>query len=205
MSKKHEQTVKIADPEEVSRYAPGAATMPPSDAVAETPPNEVEALRRETAELRDKLLRAVAEQQNVRTRAAHEQAEAARYANASLVKSLLSSLDDFERLLEHSSDAEVSTLRDGAKLIYDNLKRALAAHRVTEIDGAGVPFDPRIHEAMLQQPSSDHAPGTVTQVLQRGYRLEERVLRPAKVIIASATGGAAVDGDGRETSVGAAS
>jgi molecular chaperone GrpE len=111
-------------------------------------------------------------------------AETTRYANASLIQSLLGVLDDFERTLEHGEATEASTVLQGVKISYDRFMKVLTDHQVERIEATGKPFDPRYHEAMMQQPAEGAEPGTVLQELQRGYKLHDRVLRPTKVIVA---------------------
>ncbi len=149
--------------------------------------DEVDVLRARMAGLEDQMLRAVAEQQNIRKRSANELTEAVRYAKAGLIRSLLDVLDDLERALGQESAGESTALLEGVRLVYDNFTKVLRDHDVVSIEALGRRFDPALHEAMMQQPTRDHEPGTVIQVLQGGYRMHERVLRPAKVIIAAAS------------------
>ncbi|HEY3243398.1 MAG TPA: nucleotide exchange factor GrpE [Phycisphaerae bacterium] len=145
--------------------------------------DNVEHLRAEIQEYKDKYLRCLAEQQNAARRAANAQLEAVRYANANFMKALLPALDDFERLLGTEATADVQSLRAGIRLIYSNLMKALGDFNVTVVEAVGRPFDPTIHEAMMKEPSADVPEGTVLRELQKGYRLHERTLRPARVII----------------------
>lgn len=177
MRKKNKTKVKIKTPEDA-----GSAAVETEEVV---PVDEMEALRRELADAKDQYLRSMAEQQNMRKRFAQEKTDAVRFAGTSLIKDLLAVLDDFERTLEHG-DQGGDALLEGVKLIHQNFVKAIKTHDIQTIDPLGEAFDPQFHEAMLQQPSEDKAPGTVLQVVQRGYRLHERVLRPAKVIIAAA-------------------
>ncbi len=183
-NKKSRIKVNPADDAETTPAVAGDAPANNSEAAGDGE-SVVEVLRKELEEAKDSLLRARAEAQNVRKRSAQEVIEAKRYANANLIRNLLGVLDDFDRTLEHSDGPENDALGKGVRLIYDNLHKVLADHCVEVIDPKDEPFDPRYHEAMLQQPAPDKTPGSVIQVVQRGYRLEGRVLRPAKVIIAS--------------------
>lgn len=166
-----------------------AAVSPDSvdggESTADLPIDEMEALRRELADVNDQFLRAKAEQQNVMRRATQERTEAVRYANANLIKNLLGIIDDFDRTLEHSEKSDLEAVLAGVQLIYDNFRKVLKDGRVEPIDPLGQDFDPRYHEAVLQQPAPDKEPGSVLQVVQLGYRMDDRVLRPAKVIIAA--------------------
>ncbi|MHC4609958.1 MAG: nucleotide exchange factor GrpE [Planctomycetota bacterium] len=205
--RKGKHKIEIATPAEVEQYAEGKlqgaseavteATEAPPDASAaeqearpaeaEKPEDRLAALARQVEELTDKHLRAVAEHQNYVRRAGAERAEASRYAAAELVKALLPVVDDFERTLAAIPEDDASSVVQGVRLIYDNLVKTLSAHHVERIAAVGVPFDPACHQAMTQQPSADHPPGTVLQEYQAGYKLWDRVLRPAKVIVSNAS------------------
>lgn len=150
------------------------------------PESELDSIRKELAGAKDQFLRAKAEQQNIQKRSAQERVEAVRYANATLVKDLIGTIDDFERALEHGADSDVQSLLTGMQLVHDNFLKVLKDHNVETIEPIDQAFDPRYHEAMLQQPAENKEPGTIIQVVQRGYRINDRVLRPAQVIIAAA-------------------
>lgn len=146
--------------------------------------DEAAELKARVDSLEDSLLRAKADFQNLQRRSAAERSDAIRYANADLLKSLLNVLDDFDRSLEA---AEVSDNKDavveGIRLVHTNLMKALKEAGLEQVDALGQPFDPTIHEALLQQPTDDFPPGTVVDQVARGYRLRDRVLRPARVIV----------------------
>lgn len=136
------------------------------------------------AQLENALLRAKADYQNFQRRAAIERSGVVRYASAEVMKSMLSVMDDFERSLEAAeSSNDLKALVDGIRLIYDNLLQALRVHGLESIEALHQPFDPKVHEALLQQPSAEHPPGTVVEQIAKGYRLRDRVLRPARVIV----------------------
>jgi molecular chaperone GrpE len=154
---------------------------------AEAEADPVAALQARVEELEDRLLRARADAQNAAKRAAAECADAVRYGNAHLMKSLLGVLDDFNRSLEALEKEQApKSVIEGERLIYENLLKALQAAGLQEIDALHQPFDPSRHEAMLQQPSADHPAGTVLQEVAKGYRLHDRVIRPSKVIVSKA-------------------
>jgi molecular chaperone GrpE len=136
--------------------------------------------------LEDALLRAKADYQNFQRRATTERFDAVRYANAELMRSLLNAMDDFDRTLAASNDATLDTIVAGVRLVYENLQKALADNGLEIIEAKGQSFDPAIHQALLQQPSDEHMPGTVIEQVTRGYRLRDRVLRPARVVVAKA-------------------
>jgi molecular chaperone GrpE len=114
-----------------------------------------------------------------------ETQEAVRYASADLIKALLPVVDDLERSLAAARSDAAGSFADGVKLVHQNLLKALEAHHVERIESLGRPFDPALHEAIMRQPSDQHPPGTVLEEYQSGYRLWERVLRHAKVIVSA--------------------
>ncbi len=183
------EAVETAGPEAGPERSEGPDTPPApesaDDVTAESDPLQV--LQASVEKLEDTLLRAKADYQNFRRRSAIERASAIRYANAELMKSLLGVIDDFERSLAstEASDNHQAVV-DGVRLVHRNLIQALRVQGLETIDALHQPFDPTIHEAMSQQPSADFPPGTVVEVVAKGYRLHDRVLRPAKVIVAKA-------------------
>jgi molecular chaperone GrpE len=121
---------------------------------------------------------------NYRKRALRDQERLVGHAHERLVRELLPILDDLERALEAAERHEEATLVDGVKLVQKSLRAALAKEGLTEIDTSGR-FDPHVHEALLTQPAEDAEPGSVLDVVQRGYRLGDKVVRPARVIVAA--------------------
>jgi len=150
----------------------------------EEAPDAVATLQARIEKLEDGLLRAKADYQNLQRRAATERSQAIRYGNAELFKGLLGVVDDFERAL---AAAEATENHDavvrGVRMVYENLTRSLTAQGLETIDALHQPFDPSIHEALLQQPSAEHPAGTVIEEVAKGYRLHDRVLRPSKVVV----------------------
>ena len=143
--------------------------------------------RLETAEAeRDErtndLQRVAADFDNYRKRVARDQESLATRAHERLVKELLPVLDDLERALQAAAEHEEAKLADGVQLVYRELHDALSREGLAEVEADGK-FDPHVHEALLTQPS-DREEGSVLEVLQKGYRLGDRVLRPARVVIA---------------------
>lgn len=147
--------------------------------------DEVEALRREAEENWNKYLRAVAELDNYRKRSARELETVRRYAAERLGQALLPVRDSMEAALASADNVDVKTLIEGARATLKLLDQALESVGIREIDPAGQPFDPTKHEAMAMQPSAEHAPNTVITVVQKGYELHDRLLRPARVIVAA--------------------
>lgn len=146
--------------------------------------SSVEQLEAKVASLEDSLLRTKADYQNLQRRSAIDHAEAIRYANAELMKSLLSVVDDFERSLEAAKTTDkLDAVVDGVRLVYENLVKALNIHGLERIKALHLPFDPHVHEALMQQPSAEFSPGTVLEEVNKGYQLRDRVLRPARVVV----------------------
>ena len=151
---------------------------------------ELAALRAELEELKDRRLREAAEYQNQRRRLLKEQQDALNYANENLIKELLETVDNLERALGHArpGDGEGSVdhenLQQGVELTLRSLVNMLDRNGVEEVATEGM-FDPRHHEAMLQVPTADRPAGTVVEVYQKGFVLKGRLLRAAKVAVAS--------------------
>jgi molecular chaperone GrpE len=177
---------QVTEEENVDHHAGAGEVLPAEE---ETP--LAEALR-ERDEYLDTLQRLQAEFDNYRKRAAREQSAIVSRASERLVKELIPVLDDLERALEateEQGDSEVlvaggtARLEEGVRLIQRALADALQREGLVEIDTNGK-FDPHVHEALLSQPDEEAESGTVLQVLQKGYRLGDRVIRPARVIVA---------------------
>src|SRR5204862_2876319 len=144
--------------------------------------DEVAALQAERDELFDRLQRLAAEFDNFRKRNARENATLTERANERLVKELIPILDDLGRALEAATEHEEAKLEEGLRLVHRSLADLLTKEGLAEIETDGK-FDPHVHEALLSQPS-DADEGSVIEVLQKGYRLGDRVLRPARVVVA---------------------
>lgn len=197
---KKARTTKSAQGVEVSDKPDDKVT---TEQAEETPAVEVNAAKESTEsadpvetpearieQLEDKLARARAELQNAQRRHGIERGQAIRYANAEVMKSLLGVIDDFERSLAAAEDAgNLQAVVDGVRLVYENLTKALRDHGLTLIPALHEPFDPEVHEAMMQQPSADFPSGTVLNEVAKGYRLHDRVVRPSKVIVSTEPGG----------------
>jgi molecular chaperone GrpE len=125
-------------------------------------------------------------------RSATERTEAVRFANSDIMRAVIPVLDDLDRAIEAASAKQVASLDrallDGVKLVRENLLKALREQGLEIIESTGRPFDPHVHEAMMQQPSDEYPAGTVAAELAKGYRLRERTLRPAKVIVSQGPG-----------------
>ena len=157
-----------------------AASAPPAPAADPSP---------EYTELKDRHLRLAAEYDNFRRRSLKERQDLHNYANENLVKELLPIVDNLERAVTHARKEEQrpdsDNLLQGVELTYRSLLQILTRQGVVEIEAQGKPFDPQVHEAVRRVPSGDHQPGTVVEVYQKGYKLKDRMLRPAMVAVAS--------------------
>ncbi|HET6696951.1 MAG TPA: nucleotide exchange factor GrpE [Gaiellaceae bacterium] len=138
-------------------------------------------LERERDEYLADLKRVAAEFDNFRKRIARDQEAQSARAHEKLVKELLPVLDDLERALVAAEEHEEAKLEEGVRLVHRELRSALGKEGLVEIETDGV-FDPHVHEALLTQPS-EQADGAILEVIQKGYRLGDRVLRPARVVI----------------------
>jgi len=138
-------------------------------------------------EHRNAYLRTAADLENYRRRAAREIDNARQFGVEGLAGSLLPVLDSLELGLAAADKADTKTLLEGQTATLRLLVKALESAGITEIDPLGQPFDPEQHEAMATQPSTEHAPDSVMAVLQKGYALKGRLLRPARVLVARAT------------------
>jgi molecular chaperone GrpE len=166
-------------------------SMPAPPAAESAPEDPAAASARETAELKDKLLRALAEMENLRRRTEREVADARHYGITSFARDILTVADNMHRALHaldeelrEKADAGIKALLDGVELTERELLNVLDKHGVKKLDPAGQKFDPNLHQAMYEVPDSTVPPGTVAQVIQSGYVIGDRVLRPALVAVA---------------------
>lgn len=148
----------------------------------------VEALTIENAELRDRLLRLAADMENLRKRTEREIAETRAYAIAGFARDMLSATDSLSRALmvvpaeaREGGDGALSSLIEGIELAQREMQRLLGKHGVTPIEAEGQKFDPHKHQAMFEVPDATRPEGMVVQVVQAGFAIGERVLRPAMV------------------------
>lgn len=170
------------------------AKKPPPDSHADEPqpvPETLETAVQKIAELNDQLLRALAELENTRRRAARDHAEALKYGGWALARDMLGAVDNLQRALkaienvpQDKRDEIVDTLLEGVAATERDLLAGLARHKVAPINPLGDKFDPNCHEALFETPGTEKPPGTVIEVVEVGYMMEGRLLRPAKVGIA---------------------
>ncbi len=169
--------------------------MKTDDLIEEEASQEPEEETQEEAaeELRDQLLRALAEVENIRRRAARDHEDARKYAVTNFARDMLSVADNFARALEAIASEDTSTFSpsvqsmiDGIRLTEKELNGILEKHGVKKLDPLGEPFDHDFHQAIFEVPTDEQPAGTVVQVMQSGYVLHDRLLRPAMVSVAKA-------------------
>lgn len=172
---------------EVPQQQPEGAEAP---ARAEPQPDPTAQLEAEKADLKDRLMRALAETENLRRRGEREAADARTYAVTGFARDILTVADNLRRALDSapedrsSIDGAAKALIEGIELTERDLLKTLERHGVKRLEPKGAKFDPNMHQAMFEVPSEDVPNGTVVQVVQTGYAIGERVLRPALVGIA---------------------
>lgn len=182
------------EPEPKPAQAPGEREGVPLGEAIESAlsSGDVETLQAALASSHERFLRLSADFENFRRRSLKERQEAHRYGPENLVKDLLSTVDNLERAIEHarkggdSGGGDLESLLQGVELVQREFLTILENHHVVEVEAAGKPFDPTVHEAMAQVPDAKAAPNTVIEVMQKGFQLRDRLLRPARVIVAKA-------------------
>ena len=177
--------------EEALREA--AAAVPDSDdsekesSEPEVSEEDAQRLSEELAEVEERGLRLLADYENFRKRALRERQEAARYGSQNLVKDLLSVVDNLDRAIGHAQQSEggdLQSLLQGVELVLREFTAVLAKHHVIEIEALGRPFNPALHEAMAQIDSETAEPNSIIDVLEKGYQLHDRLVRPSRVVVA---------------------
>src|SRR5580698_1470363 len=159
------------------------------DAASMTPEQfeELKALAAKADENWERLVRTTADFDNFKKRVTREKTDAIQFANSSLLEKLLPVMDSFEMALcalQNSKDEKSSSLQAGIMMVQSQLKNILAESGLEEIDATGKPFDPTQHEAVSQQETAEVPEGQVIQQVRKGYKIRERLLRPASVIVA---------------------
>ena len=180
-----------AEPEKTTAAGPANDTAP-TDAA--------DTVARETAELKDKLLRTLAEMENLRRRTEREVADARLYGIASFARDVLGIADNMHRALQAArqelqgtTEPRVQTLLEGLELIERELLKTLEKNGVRKFDPQGEKFDPNLHQAMYEVADASAPVGTVAQVIQAGYMIGDRILRPALVAVATGAKASPVD------------
>jgi molecular chaperone GrpE len=152
----------------------------------ETEISEEDKLKKENDSLRDQLLRKAAEFENYKKRTENDFTALYKYANEGLIRELLPVLDDFERVIKSWNDEhDIEIFRKGIELVYDKFRKILEKQGLKEIESNGKHFDVNLHEALMQVPNEKIEPNTVTEVIEKGYKLKDKILRHAKVIVSA--------------------
>ncbi|MEE2813887.1 MAG: nucleotide exchange factor GrpE [Verrucomicrobiota bacterium] len=160
------------------------AALETDEESTENPVNLVEA-QEKIDELNARILRLTADYDNFRKRALRDKDDVRQYANQDLLEKLLPVLDNFEMAISAVKDADPS-IKDGVQMIYDQLFNVLKDSGMEPIDAIGMQFDPNFHEAISQEESVEFEEGKVIQQVQRGFRLQDRLVRAARVVVAKA-------------------
>ena len=189
---------KAAEPEE-----PKSGEAPPDQPEEES---EVESLREEVQQLQDALARTQAELVNLQKRHEREREAAARYRVEPLARELLEILDAMEEAQGAMTRDEgvPDAVREGQALTLRHMANIFDKFSIEVIDPSGETFDPQLHEAVAMQPAGEFAPGSVMEVFRKGYRLQDRLLRPARVVVAAEAAPEEPDGASEETGPGSA-
>ncbi len=179
-----EQAQAVAEAAEVLSGSEGDDSL---DSEASEASDEVATLTAERDQYRDAALRAQAELENYRKRVAREAENSAKFLTLPLVRDLLPALDNLGRTVQAAEQTgKVDDLIQGLQMIQGQFDQIFGNYSAKPIDCIGQAFDPNLHEALQQMPSDEHPPMTVIQELERGYVMHDRVIRPSKVIVASA-------------------
>jgi molecular chaperone GrpE len=175
--------------------APAAAEAPrPADPVAVLEA-KLEALEKEKKETYERMLRTAADFDNFRKRSRKEGAEAEARGRTALAKELLPAIDNLERATAHEG-ADAAAVLEGVRLVLKQMQSTLDRFEVRPFEAVGAPFDPALHEAIQQIETDQHPAGTVVSQFQKGYRIGEKLLRPAMVVVAKPKPTAATEGQG---------
>ena len=177
----------MTDKEVVENETPSATGSEPAmESISEQQFAELKEQAAKAAQYYEQLLRTTADLENFKKRAARERQEAIKYANESLLEKFIPVLDNFEAALAatNAPNTTMASLQSGVSMIQTQLKSAMSESGLEEINATGLPFDPNLHEALSQLETSDAPEGHVVQQVRKGYKLRERLLRPAAVIVA---------------------
>ena len=181
---RHSEQSEESRSENKSVESTEAAAEQPADAAAEVDPTEV--LKQQLADANDRNLRLMAEFDNFRRRSAKEQLELIETANGKLLEKLSEVQDNFERAFASENKAkDLEAFEKGMQMIYNQFAKILTDAGLEQIDPTGAEFDPNCHEALMQQPSETVPEGHVVTVFQKGYKLKNKILKTAKVIVSS--------------------
>ncbi|MDQ6722284.1 MAG: nucleotide exchange factor GrpE [Candidatus Dormibacteraeota bacterium] len=176
-TRKHPHDAHEMDPRKETAEPPSTRPMASLEA-------KIAELEAAVAEAKDRHLRLAADFDNYKKRSRQEQLETIQHASADLIARLLPGLDDLHKALDHTPEGIDEAWVKGVELSVRKLEEALRAHGLEAIEAVGKPFDPNVHEAIGHEESADHPEDTVVEVLRSGYRVRDRVVRPALVKVA---------------------
>lgn len=186
MSPKNHQQKQTPEPETESRSGDGSASEPIEISMEQIEELKLKAAKAE--EYWERLLRVTADFENAKKRAARERQDAVKYGNESLLTKLIPVLDSLEMATASAEPTppqpQTDPLKAGVVMILIQLRKALAEVGLEEVDATNLPFDPNLHEAVSQEPSAEVPDGHVVRQLRKGYRLNDRLIRPATVVVA---------------------
>ena len=172
--------------EAIQKEASTESAEKPAEPAAEAAPSAEEVLKQQLADANDRNLRLMAEFDNFRRRSAKEQLELIETANGKLLEKLSEVQDNFERAFASENKAkDLEAFEKGMQMIYNQFAKILTDAGLEQIDPTGAEFDPNCHEALMQQPSETIPEGHVVTVFQKGYKLKNKILKTAKVIVSS--------------------
>jgi len=185
---------EIVNPEEEAAQEAEGAPQPASAAELQKKNEQLRAMLEDSTsraaqtqerlkDTHERLLRTAAEFDNYRKRAQKEKEDGRKFAVESLLKDFLPVADNLERALDHAEEHDLRQVIDGVRLVQKMLADALGKHGIVGFSAVGQPFDPNVHEALMQE-ESDRPPGTVISEMARGYKLHDRLVRPAAVVVA---------------------
>ena len=175
-----EQSPSTGDEPVVHAFAEGLAQDPGSPILNAELQSKID-------DLQSRMIRMQADTDNFRRRIQREQDEARKFESLRLLRDILPGLDGLNRAVSSAEQTgDMQTLLNGIRMVAQQFRDTLKAHAAEPIDALGNPFDPNLHEALTQIPSAEHEPMTVLQVVEMGYRLHDRVVRPARVIVSCA-------------------
>ncbi|MBN6186210.1 nucleotide exchange factor GrpE [Aneurinibacillus sp. BA2021] len=194
-NKQNAEAAKEINEQEIDETTVSAASedseQPDIADTADTPREEellaqIEQLKAEKEELHNKYLRAQADLQNFRVRVNREKEQLLQYSSQRAIEALLPVVDNFERAIEASQDAQdPGALKEGIEMVFRQLQQVLEQEGVSAVPGVGEPFDPNMHQAVMQEASSEHESGIIIEEFQKGYKLKDRVIRPSMVKVSS--------------------
>jgi len=197
MAMPEESKAEVKQNEQLGEQAEAALDAPAGEEpeTQEVSPADLLAQKDEEIKaLRDRVLRLAAETENTRKRLEREKSEGICFANESLIRELIPVIDNLERTVQHGEkDADFESLMTGVRMTLKGFLGSLSKFGCVPFDSAGKPFDPKFHEAVMQEESSEVPENTVVQEFQRGYTLNDRLVRPALVVVSKASKANAAD------------